>query len=71
MVSVDAKDHAAAIDAAAIKGYMEAMTMDYPISSTDELATLHPGDHITAVVDVDDDGSYSLSHIKVVQAAKK
>lgn len=71
VVSVDAKDHTAAIDAAAIKGFMEAMTMDYPISSKDELATLHPGDHITAIIDVDDDGSYLLSHIKVVQVAKK
>ena len=71
VVSVDLKDHTAAIDAAAIKNFMEAMTMDYPIESKDDLAALHPGDQITAMVDVNDDGSYSLSQIKVVQAAKK
>lgn len=71
MVSVNAKEHTAAIDAAAIKGYMEAMTMDYPIQSKDDLASLHPGDHITATVDVYDDGSYTLSHIKVLPVAPK
>jgi Cu/Ag efflux protein CusF len=71
VVSVNAKEQTAAIDAAAIKGYMEAMTMDYPIQSKDEFATLHPGDHITASLDVSDDGSFTLSHIKVVPAPKK
>ena len=45
--------------------------MDYPIQSKDEFAALHPGDHITATIDVSDDGSYSLSHIKVVPRATK
>lgn len=71
VVSVDAKEQSAAIDAAAIKGYMEAMTMDYPIHSKEEFASLHPGDHITATVDVGDDGSYTLSHIKILPAAQK
>ena len=71
VVSVNVKDQTAVIDAAAIKNFMEAMTMDYPIQSKDELATLHPGDHIAATVDVNDDGSYTLSHIKVVPAAPK
>lgn len=71
VVSVNAKERTAAIDAAAIKGYMEAMTMDYPIQSKDDLAALHPGDHITATVDVNDDGSYTLSHIKVLPVAPK
>jgi len=71
VVSVNAKDQTAAIDAAAVKGYMEAMTMDYPIQSKDEFATLRPGDHITATIDVSDDGSYTLSHIKVVPAPIK
>ncbi len=68
VVSVDAKDRTADIDAAAIPHFMEAMTMGYPIQSKDEFAMLHPGDHITATVDVNDDGSYSLSHIKIVPA---
>jgi Cu/Ag efflux protein CusF len=71
VVSVNAKEQTAAIDAAAIKGYMEAMTMEYPIQSKEELAGLHPGDHITATVDVGDEGNYTLSHIKVLPAAQK
>ena len=47
------------------------MTMDYPIQSKDEFAKLHPGDHIAATIDVNDDGSYTLSHIKVLPAAPK
>jgi len=71
VVSVDAKEQTAAIDAAAIKGYMEAMTMDYPVHSKDEFASLHPGDRISATLDVSDDGSYTLSHIKILPAAPK
>jgi hypothetical protein len=71
VVSVNSKEQTAAIDAAAIQGYMEAMTMDYPIQSKDELASLHPGDRITGTLDVSDDGSYKLSHIKILSAARK
>ncbi len=63
---MDAKEQSAAIDAAAIPNYMEAMTMDYPIASKAEFIALHPGDRITASIDVGDDGSYSLSQIKVL-----
>jgi Cu/Ag efflux protein CusF len=65
VVSIDAKEQTAAIDAAAIPNYMAAMTMDYPIRSKTELESLHPGDRITATLDVSDDGSYTLSQIKV------
>jgi len=71
VVSVSAKEQTAAIDAAAIPNFMEAMTMEYPIKSKAELESLHPGDRITATVDVSDDGSYSLSHIKLQSAAKR
>lgn len=71
VISVDAKDRTAAIDAEAIPQFMEAMTMDYPIQSKKELATLHPGDHISATVDVNEDGSYTLSHIRIVPAPAK
>ena len=71
IVSVDAKDQTASIDAAAIPGYMEAMTMDYPIESKSDFASLHPGDHITATLDVNDDGTYTLSHIKIQAPAAK
>jgi protein SCO1 len=71
VVSVDAKEQTAAIDASAIKGYMEAMTMEYPIQSKTEFASLHPGDRITGTLDVSDDGGYTLSHIKILSTAQK
>ncbi len=71
VVSLDAKEQTAAIDAAAVPNFMEAMTMDYPIQSKAEFANLHPGDHITGTIDVSDDGSYTLSHIKIVPVAPK
>jgi protein SCO1/2 len=71
VISVDTKGQTAAIDAAAIPGFMEAMTMDYPIASKAECEALHAGDHITGTLDVYDDGSYTLSHIKNQPAAAK
>lgn len=71
VVSVNAQEQTAAIDAAAIPNFMEAMTMDYPIASKAEFAALHRGDRITATVNVSDDGSYNLSQIKVQPAAPK
>jgi Cu/Ag efflux protein CusF len=71
VVSLDAKEQTAAVDAAAIPNFMEAMTMDYPIKSKAEFDSLHKGDQITATVDVSPDGIYALSHIKTQPAAKK
>lgn len=71
VVAVNARDHTATIDAAAIPNYMEAMTMDYPIPAQDDFSKLHAGDRITATVDVRDDGLYSLSHIQSRPADKK
>jgi protein SCO1 len=71
VVSLNAKEQSAAIDAAAIPNFMEAMTMDYPIASKTEFASLHPGDRIAATVNVSDDGSYNLSQIKPLPAAPK
>ncbi len=71
IVAVNAKEQTAAIDAAAIPHFMEAMTMEYPIASKAEFATLHPGDRITATVNVSDDGTYNLSQIKAQPAASK
>ncbi len=70
VVSVNTKDQTALIDGAAIPGYMDAMTMDYPVRSKADLNSLHPGDKITATVDVSDDGVYSLSHIKAQGSGK-
>lgn len=71
IIAVNTKDQTATIAAAAIPNYMEAMTMEYPISSKDDFAKLHVGDKITATVDVRDDGLYSLSHINTVSSTQK
>jgi len=63
IISIDMKEHTAKIDAAAIPGYMGAMTMDYPIASDSDLATLKLGENISATVNVSSDDSYSLSGI--------
>jgi Cu/Ag efflux protein CusF len=63
IISIDLKEHTAKIDAAAIPGYMGAMTMDYPIASDSDLAALKPGESISATVNVSSDDSYSLAGI--------
>ncbi len=62
IVSIDAKEHTAAVDAAAVPGFMGAMKMDYPIAAAD-LAALKVGENISATLNVDADGSYTLSNI--------
>jgi Cu/Ag efflux protein CusF len=71
VVSLNAKEQTAAVDAAAIPNFMEAMTMDYPIKSKAEFEALHAGDQITATVDVSAVGVYTLTHIKTQPAGKK
>lgn len=63
VVSIDLKSRTATVDAAAIPGFMEAMTMDYPIASASDLTALKAGETISATVNVGEDGSYSLSDI--------
>ena len=65
VVSLNTNEQTAAVDAAAIPNFMEAMTMDYPIKSKPEFNSLHVGDRISATVDVGADGGYDLSHIKI------
>jgi Cu/Ag efflux protein CusF len=54
VVSLDAKGRIAKIDAKKIEGWMEAMTMDYPVKEQSDFAALHTGDHIDATVFVQD-----------------
>jgi len=49
-----------------IEGWMEAMTMDYPVKDKSELAKLHAGDRITATVFVSDTG-YRIGEIQVTR----
>lgn len=48
-----------------IKGWMEAMTMEFPVPSAPEFAALHPGDEITATVFVRD-LDYWIGDIRII-----
>jgi Cu/Ag efflux protein CusF len=50
IVSLDPKGHIAKIDGQKIEGWMEAMTMEYPIKDQAEFDALRVGDRITATV---------------------
>ncbi len=60
------------VDAAAIPGYMDAMTMPYKLKNPGIIGELHPGDVITADVLVSQgaDGTVLLDHIDVVAQGK-
>jgi protein SCO1/2 len=69
VVGVDAKLQTASIKHEPIKGWMEeSMTMDYPIRSKAEFAQLHPGDRITATVNVRG-MDYDLTDIRKLKPA--
>jgi protein SCO1/2 len=55
VMSVDAPGHTATIKHEAIKGFMGAMTMGYPVKDPAELSKLSPGEPITATVYVKGD----------------
>jgi Cu/Ag efflux protein CusF len=56
--AVDASAQTATIDAGKIEGWMEAMTMEYPVKPAAEFQKLHAGDHIKATIVVLDPGYY-------------
>jgi protein SCO1 len=68
--SLDRTHHTASVDAAAIPGFMEAMTMEYPVKSADDFDRLRVGEHIDATVNVHSDNSYDLSDIHESEAKK-
>ncbi len=63
--ALDASAHTATIAAGKIEGWMEAMTMEYPVKPDSEFQKLHVGDKIEATVMVSDPGYY-VTDIKVV-----
>ncbi len=63
--AVDPASKSAKIDAGKIEGWMEAMTMDYPVKPESELAKLHAGDRIQGTVVVTDNGYY-VTEVKVL-----
>jgi Cu/Ag efflux protein CusF len=50
ILQLDAQAHIAKIDGQEIKGWMEAMTMEYQVKDQNEFSALHVGDQITATV---------------------
>jgi protein SCO1 len=67
IVAVHADDKSASIDADAIPGFMDAMTMDYTIRDASALAKLKPQDKITGDLIVDPNGAY-IVNIKIEPA---
>jgi protein SCO1/2 len=68
VVSVDLSSGTANVAAESIPGFMDAMTMPYPIHPPAELGRLSPGDAIEAEVVVEDD-KYWLENVRVIQPA--
>ncbi|QQS47960.1 MAG: copper-binding protein [Acidobacteriota bacterium] len=64
VVSVDKEKNRATIRHEAVKGYMDAMTMPFPIKDKAALEELRPGDQITATLVVTADGASWLENIK-------
>jgi Cu/Ag efflux protein CusF len=54
VVSVDPADHTAKLRHDAIKGFMDAMTMDYAVRDSKELKSLRPGETINGTLFVQD-----------------
>ena len=68
IVSIDKSTQSMVVDAAEIKGFMEAMAMPYIVKNAHELEGLSAGDSITADVVVQGN-DYWLENIKVTQKA--
>jgi protein SCO1 len=76
VVSIDAEEKSAIIDADAIPGFMEAMVMPYRVKPPETLSQLAPGDSISAEVVVQHDRDsevppdYWLENIKITAHGK-
>lgn len=72
VVSTNAGSGEVTLNHEAIPGFMEAMTMPYKLKDANILSELHPGDIITADLEVAQtaDGDMFLDHIVVVGQAK-
>ena len=62
--ALDPASKTATISAGKIGGWMEPMTMEYPVKPDSELAKLHVGDHIEAAVVVEGEKFY-VTDVKV------
>lgn len=69
VLRVDAKEHTAKIKGDAIPGWMEAMTMDYPVQSGKAWDNLHPNEKIRATLDVHD-ADYKIIDVQPAAVAQ-
>jgi protein SCO1 len=69
VVSADAKRGEVILDTEAIPGFMGAMTMPYKLAQPGVASELHPGDHLTARLQITDSSSM-LDQIDVIQQAQ-
>jgi protein SCO1/2 len=69
IVTVDKQKGEIVLDAAAIPGFMEAMTMPYQLKNPTIISELHPGDSITATL-IASDKSDLLDEIVIIAQAK-
>jgi Cu/Ag efflux protein CusF len=65
VVGLDPQAHTVKIDGQKIEGWMEAMTMEYPVKPETEFAKLHVGDRVQATVVVNDTKFY-VTDVKVL-----
>jgi protein SCO1/2 len=74
IVATDPVSGEITVDAGAIPGYMEAMTMPYKLVDANTISEMHPGDVITARVVVREDAAGPLSprldHVVIVAQAR-
>jgi Cu/Ag efflux protein CusF len=63
--ALDPAAKTATISAGKIGDWMEPMTMEYPVKPDSELAKLHVGDHLEAVVVVEGE-KYYVTGVRVV-----
>ena len=63
ILRVDPAAHTATIKHDKIDGWMDAMTMEFPVRDSKEFAALRTGENITATVFVTDSGPYWIGEI--------
>lgn len=60
VVAVDRAKGEVSLDHEEVKGYMAAMTMDFPVRDAEALKVMEPGDQVQAFLVINDDSSYWL-----------
>jgi dolichyl-phosphate beta-glucosyltransferase len=64
IVSIDVPSKVAVIHNEKINGWMDSMTMEFPVHDATILNGLKPGDHVVATVHVKDDLAYWIDEVK-------